>query len=71
MKIFKGFTEEEVKNDLICIYNEIKEARGGLKDAIHNFPDLYKGDDVVKALKLAIKRLENAEYWLRKYVDND
>ena len=56
MNIYKNFQEQELKNDLICIYNEIQIA-------LQMFNQLKKRE-IKQRLKLAL-------YWLNKYVSRN
>lgn len=66
MKMFEGFKEQEVKNDLVCSWNEADEARESLEMCIMM---MEKDEMLEKSLEAIKDRVERIMDWLSKYAD--
>lgn len=61
--MIQGISETELKNDLVVTYNEVEEV-------LANFNQLTN-EELVEVKEVIKMRLNNALYWLGKYVSEE
>lgn len=62
-KLENNVQQIELNNDLVATYTEVEEV-------LTNFNQLTN-EDIIECKEVIINRLENALYWLSKYVSED